>query len=235
MIAMDIKHIVNVLVSIGAFNAIAQDGVIQPLDESGHGSNKCASVTIVLANDDPTLPQWMTVYSPQSDFIVTGNVATASVKVGGKIRIENNADWPYVFGRQCKRTGYYSLEIDMMMDNGNIICLKKRKPELLGDDGSLITLKAQRQWECLVSFDRRLWDFPAEIAIKKVKKIRPRFAFGAYNVDGTYYRTIDEIKNARKKDRRFDDRDGELVGDWIDCNVCVPSNEPPRRMKNRNE
>lgn len=231
MISMDIKHIVKIFVSIGVFSAIAQDGIIRPMDESCHASNKCVSVSIVLADDDPTLPQRMTVYSPQSDFIVAGNEATATVKVGGKIRIENNTNWPYVFGRQCMRTGYYSLEIDMMMDNGDIICLKKRTPKLLGEDGSLIMLKAQRQWECLVSFDRRLWDFPVEFAIGKVKKIRPRFAFGAYNVDGIYYRSIDEIKNARKKDRYFDDRDGELVGDWINYNVCVPSNEPPRRVE----
>ena len=218
MIVMVIKRIVKVCSFIGVLSAIAQDGIILPMEECSHGSNKCVSVQIVLAKDDPALPRYMSVYKPQCDFVATGNVAKASVEVGGKLLIENDTDWPYVFGRQCMRTGYYNLEIDMMLDNGNIICMKKRRPELLHEDGSFITLKAQRQWVCMFSFDRRLWEFPTEITTNKVTKIRPRFAFGAYYVDGTYYRTIDEIKNARKKDRHIDDRDGELVGDWIDCN-----------------
>lgn len=215
---MDIKCIVKVCFSIGVLNAIAQDGIMLPIGERSHCSNECVSVKIVLAKDDPTLPHVMTVYKPQSDFIVTGNVASASVKVSGKIRITNNTDWPYVFGHQSMRSGYYSLEIDMMLDDGNVICLKKRKPELLHEDGSLITLKAHRQWECLFSFDRRLWDFPADIVANKVKKIRPRYAFGAYAVDGTYYRTKDELMKANKISRSLDDRSGELIGDWIDCN-----------------
>ena len=213
---MDIKYIVKVCFFIGVLNAIAQDGIMLPMDDDSHGSNKCVHVKLVLAKDDPTLPQWTVVYRPQSDFIATGDVAKASVKVDGKIRIENDTDWPYVFGRQCMRSGYYSLEFDLMMDNGNIIVMRRRRPELLHEDGSVITVKPHRQWESLVSFDRRLWEFSAEISTNKVKKIRPRFAFGAYNVEGTYYRTIDEIKNARKNHRHFDDRDGELVGDWID-------------------
>ena len=217
MIIIDIKGIVKVCFSICVLNVIAQDGIIRPMGESSNGSNKCVSVKMVLAKDDPALPDYMTIYKPESDFVVTGNVANASVKVGGKIHIENNSDWPYVFGRQCMRAGYYSLEIDMMLDNGNIVCMRKRSPKLLHENGSFITLQSHRQWECLISFDKRLWELPVDIIPGKVTKIRPRFAFGAYNAGGTYYRTIEEIKNARKKERRFDDRDGELVGDWIDC------------------
>ena len=221
MIAMSVKQIVKVCLALGVSNAIAQDGVILHKDESSHNSNKCVSIEIVLAQDDSSLPQFMTVYKPQSDFVTTGNVATASVKVGGKIHIENNTDWPYVFGRQCMRTGYYSLEIDLMLENGNIVCMRKCRPGLIHENGSFITLKAHQQWECLISFDGRLWDFSSKIANNKVIKIRPRFAFGAYNVDGTFYRTIEEVKNARKKDRPFDDRDGELVGNWVQCNLKI--------------
>ena len=216
MIVIDIKRVLIICLSVATLNAIGQDGIILPMHEHGNSSSSCASIKLVLAKDEPALPNTMTVYKPQSDFVATGKVACASLQVSGKIIIENNTGWPYVFGRQCMRTGYDSLEIDLMLDNGNIVCLRKRRPELLHEDGSFITLNAQRQWESLFSLDRRLWDFPVGIATNKVVKIRPRFAFGAYNVDGTYYRTIDEIKNCRKKERRFDDRSGELVGDWVD-------------------
>lgn len=216
MIVIDIKRVLIISFSIATFNVVGQDGIMLPMDEHSNSPGKCASIRLVLAKDDLTLPKIMTVYKPQSDFVATDKVECASVQTSGKIIIDNNTDWPYVFGRQCMRTGYDSLEFDMMMDSGNIVCLRKRRPELLHEDGSFITLKAQRQWECMFSLDRRLWDFPDGIVTSKVVKIRPRFAFGAYNVDGIYYRTIEEVKTCRKKERRFDDRDGELVGDWVD-------------------
>ena len=216
MIVIGLKRILAICLSVATSIAIGQDGIMLPMDEHGPSSNKCASIRLVLAKDEPALPEMMTVCKPQSDFAATDKVACASVQVSGKIIIRNNSDWTYVFGRQCMRTGYDCLEIDMMMDDGNIVCLRKRRAELLHEDGSSITLNARRQWESLFSLDRRLWDFPAGIATNKVVKIRPRFAFGAYNVDGTCYRTIDEVKKRRKMERRFDDRDGELVGDWVD-------------------
>ena len=197
---------------------VGQDGIVLPIDNVSQKSNECASVRIVLAMEDSSLPQYMTLYKPLSDFITFGNAVSACVKVDGKICVENNSNWIYEFGRQYMLTGYGCLEIDLMLDNGKIISMRKRRPQVLHEDGSSIKVKPCRKWESLVSFDRRLWDLSSDIGTNVITRLRPRFAFGAYNVDGTYYRTIDEIKNARKKDRHFDDRDGELVGDWIDCN-----------------
>ena len=103
--------------------------------------------------------------------------------------------------------------------NKKIICIKKRKPAFLHEDGSFIVLKPHCQWAYRVSFDRRLWDIPMEITLWRVVKIRPRFAFGAYYVNGVYYRTMDEIGDIKKHKRKFNDRDGELVGDWIDYSL----------------
>lgn len=193
-----------------------QDGIVLPIDNDCQKSNECASVSIILARGDSSMPQYMTIYKPLSDFVTLDNAVSARVKVGGKICVENNSNWTYEFGRQYMLRGYDSLEIDLMLDNGKIISMRKRRPKVLHEDGSSIKVKPCRKWESLVSFDRRLWDFSSEIGTNKITRLRPRFAFGAYHVEGTYYRTIEEVKTCRKKERRFDDRDGELVGDWVD-------------------
>ena len=216
MVANVFKCAIGSFLVFGLSNAIAHEGIVLSMDESWHSSNKCAVIKLVLRKDNLTLPQFMTVCRPQSDFIALGKQALATVKVNCEIRIYNNTDWTYVFGKQSMFTGYDSLEFDLLLENGKTICMKKRKPAFLHDDGSLILLNPHCQWVCLVSFDRRLWDVPMEISTSRVVKIRPRFAFGAYYVDGTYYRTIDEIGDV-KRNRKFNDREGELVGDWIDC------------------
>lgn len=208
--------IATVCISLIVLMGVGQDGVVLPIDNACQQSNECVSVRVILARDDSSLPQYMTIYRPLSDFITFSNAVSTCVKVAGKICVENNSNWTYEFGRQYMLTGYDCLEFDMMLDNGKIISMRKRKPQVLHEDGSSIKVKPCRKWESLVSFDRRLWDFSSDIGTNKITRLRPRFAFGAYNVDGTYYRTIEEVKTCRKKERRFDDRDGELVGDWVE-------------------
>ena len=194
-----------------------QDGIVLPIDNDCQKSNECASVSIILARDASSMPQYMTIYKPLSDFVTLDNAVSARVKVGGKICVENNSNWTYEFGRQYMLRGYDILEIDLMLDNGKIISMRKRRPKVLHEDGSSIKVKPCRKWESLVSFDRRLWDFSSEIGTNKITRLRPRFAFGAYNVDGVCYRTTDEARKRTKIDRHFDDRDGELVGAWVGC------------------
>ena len=195
---------------------VAQDGLVLPIDNHCT-SNRSGSVKYIAAKDDPSLPQYMTIYKPLSDFITFGKEVSACVKVDGKICVENNSNWTYEFGRQYMLTGYYCLEIDLMLDNGKIISMKKRRPQVLHESGSSIKVMPFRKWESLVSFDRRLWEFSSEIGTNKITSLRPRFAFGAYNVDGIYYRTTGEVKKRTKIWRHFDDRDGELVGGWVGC------------------
>ena len=134
MIVIDIKRVPIICLSVATLNAIGQDGIILPMHEHGNSSSRCASIKFVLAKDDLTLPNTMTVYKPQSDFVATGKVACASVQTSGKIIIENNTDWLYVFGRQCMRTGYDSLEFDMMMEayrrSGRPLILFYKKQDL---------------------------------------------------------------------------------------------------------
>ncbi len=216
MIITDIKCKMGIYLLLIASMGLARDGILLPMNDCCQISNKCVSVKIILAKDDPSLPQYMSIYGgPQSDFVAVGNATSAKVKVAGKIRIENNTDWPFEFGHQYMRSGYYNLEFDVKLKTGKIICMKKRRPKLLHEDGSSITLKPHWRWEYLVSFDRRLWDCSSEIITNNIIMLRPRFAYGVYNVDGVYYRNIDEIKEGGKNAFHFTDRNGELVGEWI--------------------
>ena len=198
--------------------AFAYDGVVSPIGASDPGTNQCVSVKIVTKKDDPFLPQSMVICKPYSDFIVSSG-ATARVDVDCKICIENNSRWNYEFGLQYCLTGYYCLELDMMLDDGVVVGIKKRSPKFLSDNGLSITLKPGQKWECLVSLDRRLWIVPSVMYKNKIVKIRPRFAFGTYNVEGIYYRTFDEIDRRQKEERPCNDRYGELTGEWVDFNV----------------
>ena len=210
------KRMMEIGFALIASMVLAQDGIILPISESCKVSNKCVTVKMILAKDDPSLPQYKLIYGgPQRDFVAVGNAMPVKVKVAGKISVENNTDWPFEFGHQYMRTGYYNLEFDVKLKNGNIIRMKKRRPELLHENGSSITLKPHRRWEYLVSFDRRLWDCSSEIITNSIIMLRPRFAYGVYNVDGEYYRNIDEIKEGKKKEFLFPDRNGELIGEWI--------------------
>ena len=61
-----------------------------------------------------------------------------------------------------------------------------------------------------------IWIVPSVVCTNKIVKIRPRFAFGAYNVGGICYRTLDEIDRRQKEERPYGDRYGELTGEWVD-------------------
>lgn len=198
-----------------AERALAMDGRILSVDGDVYGTNNCVSVKIVLAEDDPALPKYLTPYYCQHELLSISNHVAPTLKVGGKICVENRSGRQYVFGHPYSWSGYDALEVDLQLANGNICKLKHRTPKFLSDDGSNVTLSSGKKWECLFSFDKRLWSYPPEVSTNKIVKIRPRFAFGAYKVDGKYYRTIDEIGKPRKE-RAFDDREGELVGEWID-------------------
>lgn len=140
--------------------AIAHDGITLPLpNEYCQNSNQCVTINFNLRDGDTTLPEMMTVYKPLSDFVATGNVASAKVKVDGKICIANNTGWPYVIGRQYMLSGYYSLEVDLLLDDGKTVCMRKRRPEFLCDNGlSIEIVRPHGKWESLISLDGRLWN-----------------------------------------------------------------------------
>ena len=195
--------------------AFAMDSRILPIDRDVLTTNNCVSVKIVLSVDDPSLPSFLQPYFCQNELLAVSNQSPAALVVGGKICVENRSEHQYVFGHPYSRSGYNSLEIDLLQANGSKYNMRHRKPNFLSDDSSSIELDPGKKWECLFSFDERLWNYPPDISTNKIAKIRPRFAFGAYKVDGRYYRTLDEIGKTRKV-RTWDDREGELIGAWIE-------------------
>lgn len=199
---------------------VAIDGLIMPADLGPSCSNNCVTVTIVPVKDDDALPGYKTIYQPLAGFVSESNEAVACVKVDCKVCIENCSEWPYVFGLPYSLTGYDCLEIDARLDNGEIVVLKRRQPKYLSDNGRFITVNPQRKWEYPISLDSCLWDFPSKFKTDKVVQLRPRFAFGAFRVEGEFYRTLDEVMTRKRIKRDFTDRDGELVGEWVDCCDC---------------
>ena len=201
------------------YRVFAFQGIILPIDGPSNVSNKHVSVAVVLAGSDLSLPRYMPVCQSQKEFVVISNVVDTNVRVDGKIRIENNSKWEYGFGLQDCLTGYDCLELDLLLSDGTISVMKRRRPIYLSDNGLSIKLMPGRKWECPISLDKRLWEFYPELTTNKIIKIRPRFAFGAYYVDGKYFRTLEEVQARSRRIRKFDDRDGELVGSWIDYKV----------------
>ena len=208
---MAIKSYLFLTVVCVSLKMFAIEGVLLPVD-----ADHLQSVTLVAVLEAASLPKYKTIFRPLTDLVSEKNVATSTVKVDCKICIENHSALPYVFGHPYSLTGYDCLEIDMKLDNGAIIALRRRRPEYLSDKGDTITVNPHWKWECLISLDERLWVSSSRVTTNKVVKLRPRFAFGAFKADGEHYRTQEEVKNRKKKKRDFDDREGELVGDWID-------------------
>ena len=218
MIGNTIKFQIEISSVFLACRVFALNGIILPISVLTSGSNDYASVEMVMAKDDESLPHYMPADQCQKEFLAVSNVVEKDVSVDCKICISNNSKWTYELGLPDGLTGYYSLEFDLEMDNGEICIMKRRRPKYLSDNGLSIKIKPGRKWECPISFDRRLWCFSPEIPTNKIMRIRPRYAFGAYTIDGAYYRTIEEIKVRKRRACEFYERKGELVGKWIDFN-----------------
>lgn len=203
------------LISIMLFLSGCGNDALLPANVKTSCLNDYLSVKIIPVKDDDALPGYKTIYQPLAGFVSESNEAVACVKVDCKVCIENCSEWPYVFGLPYSLTGYDCLEIDARLDNGEIVVLKRRQPKYLSDNGRFITVNPQRKWEYPISLDSRLWSFPSKLKTNKVVQLRPRFAFGAFNVDGKFYRTWDEVMTRKRIKRDFMDREGELVGEWV--------------------
>ncbi|MBQ7188052.1 MAG: hypothetical protein IJR99_01410 [Kiritimatiellae bacterium] len=175
-------------------------GVIFPIINPDLKSDHTVSVCIVPAKEDPSLPESLEY-----------DVLTA-VKVDYKIVLVNNSPWPFVFEPFAN---YFGLELDFMTGSGDILTVKPEMPSSFSIMRMWKSLGPNRQWEYPISLDRRFWTFPEEFDNSQIIKVRPRFAFGAYLVDGKLFRTYDEIQARKIKERSWDDREGELVGSGL--------------------
>lgn len=181
-------------------------------------TNKLVTIKIIPASMDASIPPHIELLQPYVSLLQETGSTNNYVCVDLKIIIDNGSAWPYVFGTPYSLTGYDCLEFDMLLDDERVIHIKRRRPRHLfskGDSDNIIVMP-NCKWEQMISFDRRLWDFPNDLKLSSICKLRPRFAFGSYNVDGKYYRTLSELKSGQNKQRSFDDRSGELCGEWID-------------------
>lgn len=185
-----------------------------PVYERPITTNSIVTIQMVSPNDDTNLPAYKTIYRPLSEFVST-NAVIANVAIDCKLSIENRSEWPFVFASPYSLSGYDCLEVDLMLDDGSMVVMKRRKPSYLADRGEFITILPNKCWEDYVSLDSRLWDVPSSVHEKKIRKIRPRFAYGAFKVNRKYYRFYEEINESSKKEVDWKSRGGELIGDWI--------------------
>lgn len=176
---------------------------------------KIKNVTIQLIPIPIEDTYYIPIGPPFSEFI-SNNSIIARVTVDCKIRITNKSEWPFCFGMPYSWSGYDNLEFDLMLDDDTQVVIKRRSPSYLSDKKESITILPQDSWENVISFDTRLWDIPSSIQTKKILKIRPRFAFGAFKVNQKYYRFYDENKKCLSIYFNRTCRDGELIGDWVD-------------------
>lgn len=203
------------------------EGLSLPLEEVSPGTNVGVTVRLVTRRDDPSLPQRLERHQIPNGFNL--NVSDAALPcVDCKLVIENRTEWVYEFGRQTLRSGYDSLELDFMTQSGKVLAVRRRGVFLgdLPEEGN--KLKPQWQWQYPVSFDPLLWDYPVGFTTNVITKVRPRFAYGRYCVAGKKYRTAEELKAGVQKNRKWGDRDGELVGEWIEYHGRSDAQEEKR-------
>ena len=212
---MDAKRRI-VIFSVGASLciALAMYGAVRlaKIMLSRHGQS--VALIMTSSENNPSLPQSKILCQPHVDFISTNKVS-AIVDVDCMICIQNDSELSYVIASPYSLTGYDSLEFDVLLNNGARATMKRRRPRYLSDKGERIVIPPHGKWEYLISLDSRLWEFASGGFTNKISKIRPRFAYGAFMIDNKYYRTLEEAENREKKKRDWNDRDGELVGDWI--------------------
>ena len=194
---------------------LPDDGLALPLDCDVSCTNAEVIVYMISAEQDPSAPNEKFAYTCQKEFLDDYMGNYYKLRTDYILVIDNYSPYPYVFSAQYQASGYESLELDFLTSDNRILTAKKRVPKILSDTPRENVLNPNWRWKSLISLDIRLWKKPENFSADKVTHFRPRFAYGAFFVDGKYYRTITEIEAHRRKERPFKSREGELVGKWI--------------------
>jgi len=194
---------------------LPDDGLALPLDCDVSCTNAEMIVYMISAEQDPSVPNGKFEYTCQKEFLDDYMGNYYKLRTDYILVIDNYSPYPYVFSAQYQASGYESLELDFLTSDNRILTAKKRVPKILSDTPRENVLNPNWRWKSLISLDIRLWKKPENFSADKVTHFRPRFAYGAFFVDGKYYRTITEIEAHRRKERPFKSREGELVGKWI--------------------
>lgn len=194
---------------------LPDDGLALPLDRDASCTNADVIVYMISAKQDPSTPNEKFAYPCQKEFLDDYIKSYYKLRTDFVLVIDNYSPYPYVFSAQYQASGYESLELDFLTSDNRILTAKKRVPKILSDTPSANVLNPNWRWKCLISLDIRLWTKPEGFSVDMITHFRPRFAYGAFFVDGKYYRTINELEAHRRKERPFKSREGELVGKWM--------------------
>lgn len=202
-------------VQTGLHFDLPDDGLALPLDRDASYTNADVIVYMISAEQDSSAPNEKVAYPCQKEFLDDYMGNNYKLRTDYILVIDNYSPYPYVFSAQYQASGYESLELDFLTSDNRILTAKKRVPKILSDTPNANVLNPNWRWKCLISLDSRLWTKPEGLSVDMITHFRPRFAYGAFSVDGKYYRTITELEAHRRKERPFKSREGELVGKWM--------------------
>ncbi len=201
--------------SRGLYSCASDDGLMLPIDKDSNNTKADVIVYMVNVESDESAPREKVAYPFQKEFLNDYVQNYYKLRTDYMLVVENHSPYPYAFSPQYAASGYDCLELDFLTSDKRILTASKRIPRLLSDSGDENLLRPNWQWKYLVSLDARLWKMPKGFSVDIITHFRPRFAYGAFFVDGKYYRTITEIEAHKRKERPFKSREGELVGKWI--------------------
>ena len=201
--------------SRGLYTGISDDELMLPIDKDSNYTNADVIVYMVNVESDESAPREKLAYPFQKEFLNDYVQNYYKLRTDYILVVENHSQYPYVFSPQYAASGYDCLELDFLTSDKRILTASKRMPYLLSDRGEENLLRPNWQWKYLVSLDIRLWKMPKGFSVDMITHFRPRFAYGAFFVDGKYYRTITELEAHKRKELPFKSREGELVGKWM--------------------
>ena len=195
---------------------VSDDGLMLPIGKDSNYTNADVIVYIVNVENDASAPREKFAYPFQREFLNDYVQNYYKLRTDYILVVENHSPYPYTFSPQYAFSGYDCLELDFLTSDKRILTASKRMPYVLSDrlkEENL--LRPNWQWKYLVSLDIRLWKKPEGFSVDLITHFRPRFAYGAFFVDGKYYRTRAELEAHKRKERPFKSREGELVGNWM--------------------
>ena len=199
----------------GLHAGVSDDGLMLPIGKDSNYTNADVIVYMVNVENDVSAPREKFAYPFQKEFLNDYVQNYYKLRTDYILVVENHSPYPYAFSPQYAASGYDCLELDFLTSDKRILTASKRMPHLLSDRGEENLLKPNWQWKYLISLDNRLWKKPDGFSVDLITHFRPRFAYGAFSVDGKCYRTSAELEAHKRKERPFKSREGELVGNWI--------------------
>ena len=129
--------------------------------------------------------------------------------------IRNDTGYHMRIGEEQFTCGYYCLEIDIRLTNGNTFAAQRKEGVWYRNFIREEDVYGEKIHRRLVSLNPRLWTgLPSEVCGDKVY-LRPRLAFFSFVNEHRRYRSISDLEAGRESKSWNSSREGELVGDWL--------------------